>query len=457
MAYELGRLGWLQFQQLCSQLLAIEAGVAPSAWNGSADDSRIVRVDADLGPPLVGYPLPGPVLVQCVWARPELRVPIVLAAERMAREYPEELPGLGSYLLISNAELVPELHEAQAAGPISVGVLGTAELSARIDALAELREAMPSLLGLGEPARLIAPERAARSSVELVGAEELARVFVPTDAYAQALAALRAHHFTVLTGPPEMGKTAIARMLGLAKMTCGWEAHECTTPAEVAARFDRSVGQLFIADDAFGCTEYRADLAERWARELERLLRAMDERHWLVWTSRPAPLHAALRRLHRERGAERFPAPARVLVDAATLDPAEKTLILFRHAKAAGLPRRVTDSLRMHGREIVSNRHFTPERIRRLIGELSARPDGVDVGAAVQRQLTTATEAMSTSFGTLAAEHRDLLVAMLDSAPGPVPERELTAALRRHHEGLLTHPPAELVDRLADHFVRVIA
>src|ERR1700761_8721992 len=54
------------------------------------------------------------------------------------------------------------------------------------------------------------------------------------------------------------------------------------------------------------------------------------------WTPRPrpAPLHAALHRLHQERGAERFPAPARVLVDAADLDAEEKVLILFRHAKA---------------------------------------------------------------------------------------------------------------------------
>jgi hypothetical protein len=282
-------------------------------------------------------------------------------------------------------------------------------------------------------------------------------VFVGTEAHALALATLRAHHFAVLTGPPEMGKTAIARMLGLAKMTCGWEAHECTTAADVSARFDGSCGQVFIADDAFGSTEYRADAAEHWACEMERLLRAMDARHWLIWTSRPAPLHAALRLLHRERGAERFPSPARVLVDAAALDPAEKALILFRHAKAAELETAVCDSLRSHGREIVENRHFTPERIRRLIAELSSGPGRIDVAGAVQRQLTTATEEMSTSFGTLAAEHRDLLVAMLDSPPGPVPERELTAALRRHHDGWLPHAPGELVDRLADHFVRVIA
>ena len=216
-----------------------------------------------------------------------------------------------------------------------------------------------------------------------------------------------------------------------------------------------SRAQVFIADDAFGSTEYRADAAERWARAMERLLRSLDERHWLIWTSRPAPLRAALRRLHRERGAERFPAPARVLVDAGDLDVVEKTLILFRHAKAAPLPSKVRSWVRHAGPDIVANQHFTPERIHRLIARLSRGE--TDVMLAVQAELTRATEAMAACSETLAPEHRDLLVALLDTPPGPVAERELVAAIRRHHEGLLSRPPAELVDRLTDHFLRVLA
>jgi hypothetical protein len=64
---------------------------------------------------------------------------------------------------------------------------------------------------------------------------------------------------------------------------------------------------------------------------------------------------------------------------------------------------------------------------------------------------------MATSFGALGEEHRDLLVALLDTRPGPVHERELVAALRRHHDGHLSRPPLHLVDRLADHFLRVSA
>ena len=57
---------------------------------------------------------------------------------------------------------------------------------------------------------------------------------------------------------------------------------------------------------------------------LDARTRPGDDKHWLVWTSPPAPFKAGLRRIHREHGVERFPQPAQVQVDAADLDVAEK-------------------------------------------------------------------------------------------------------------------------------------
>ena len=62
---------------------------------------------------------------------------------------------------------------------------------------------------------------------------------------------------------------------------------------------------------------------------------------------------------------------------------------------------------------------------------------------------------MAASYRALEPEHRELLVAMLDAPPGPVAERDLAAALRRHATSGLPKAPAELVDRLTDHFLRV--
>ncbi|MDQ6803502.1 MAG: hypothetical protein M3065_00745 [Actinomycetota bacterium] len=455
-------MGFFHFEQLWAAVLELEGEIAADTWLGEADRSRSVLSGALLGPPLVGSVLPAPVLVQCAWVRSRRRDELLEAVRALALHRPEDFSVAASFVLATNVEIPFGFAREVAAmlGPVKVRVrvLGQRELAARVDARTELRRAMPSVLGLRDLDDLIPPEVSARSSLDGEAARGLASVFVPTAAYRRALEVLDAHRFAVLTGPPEMGKTAIARMIGLAQMTAGWEAHECVRPQDVWRALDRDRAQVFVADDAFGSTEYRPDAAERWALEMERILRSLDDRHWLIWTSRPAPLRAGLGRLHRERGVERFPSPGEVLVDASELDPGEKTLILFRHAKAADLPLATRDAIRQHGPEIVAHPHFTPERIRRFVAGLKALPAGpLGLAGIVGSELATATDAMATSFSALSDEHRDLLIAMLDAPPGPVTERDLVGALRRHHDGALARPPAELVDRLTDHFLRVLA
>jgi hypothetical protein len=323
-----------------------------------------------------------------------------------------------------------------------------------LDERPELRLRVPAVLGVRAAGELLEGTPVTTSSLDVEAARALVRVFVATRAYDRTLDVLARHHFAVLTGPPEMGKTAIARTVGLAQLAAGWEVHECLRAEDVLVRHDPARPQLFLADDAFGSTEYRPDAAERWARELPRVLSLTDERHWLIWTSRPAPLRAGLHRVHQERGTERFPTPAQVQVDAGDLDTDEKASILFRHAKAAGLQAGSRSWVRHHGTAIVAHRHFTPERIRRLVAQGRLRGDRAPV---LRAALAAPTEAMATALAALEPEHRALLIAMLDVPPGPVSERDLAASLRRHHERGLTHAPVELIDRLADHFLRVVA
>jgi hypothetical protein len=345
-------------------------------------------------------------------------------------------------------------------------VLGADELGALVDASPATRRRVPSVLGV----RDLDPLLDGAGSWDEAAARELARVFVPTRAYRHTLETLERHRFAVLTGPPEMGKTAIARMLGLALATEGWEVHECIRPDQVWDAFEPRRAQLFVADDAFGSTEYRPDTAERWALDLDRILRRLDERHWLVWTSRPAPLKAGLGRIHREHGVERFPQPAEVHVDASALDVEEKTLILFRHARAADdLGRLAIDIVRDYGPRIVEHPHFTPGRIGRFVqtrlpllaagdlrdqAYLRGRPGALR--AAIEAEIAEPTIAMAESYRALCPEHRALLLALVDQPPGPVGERELFTTARRHSPEGLPRSPVDLLDRLTDHFVRVV-
>jgi hypothetical protein len=430
MGYNLDALGWLQFQRLCDHAFGIDRAL----WSGSADEVRVAVVEDGLELPLGWGTAAGPAAVVAVWV-PASDTGYGLAA-RAARA-PDQA------VLVTNLDVEPD-------GPRVV--VGARRLGALLDADPGLRLRVPSVLGVRPLAELVPAARA--STLDTAAAHALARVFAPTRAYDRALDVLERHGFAVLTGPPEMGKTAIARTVGLAQLTAGWEVHECLHPEEVLDRADDGRAQLFIADDAFGSTEYRPDAAERWARELPAILRLTDERHWLIWTSRPAPLRAGLHRVHQERGAERFPSPAQVQVDAGALDSDEKASILFRHARAADLDELSRAWLREHCVRIVAHRHFTPERIRRLVARRGLRGNARGV---LEQELGAPTEAMATSLAALEDEHRDVLIALLDAPPGPVSERELAASLRRHHAGGLTRAPAELIERLTDHFVQVLA
>jgi hypothetical protein len=471
--YALDELGWLQFQQLCDVVLELEAGADPAGWRGEADRRRRLDLEGGLRLPTLGLAFAAPVRVHAAWAARGSAIwrAAMRGLEQAADEAPwpdaDERAFTGRRVVLTSvARTLPVVRTAVArvAGADYAGeatVLGRDELATIIEARADLRLRMPSLMGVRPCDGLVAAETQARSSVDTAAAHALARVFVPTRAYARALQLLARHRFAVLTGPPEMGKTAAATMVALARMSAGWEAHECRAPHDLLATLNADRAQVFVADDAFGSTEYRPDAAERWARELPRILRVLDERHWLIWTSRPAPLRAGLHRVHQERGAERFPRPGEVQVDAGALSLAEKALIFLRHVRAADVPPNVRLLARHIGPDMVGHPHFTPERIRRFAASrLADLPrqgrDPVTLLRMARDELIEPTDAMAASFRALGPEYRALLVAMLDQPDGPVPERELVAVLHRHQTTELVRRPADLIDRVADHFLKVL-
>jgi hypothetical protein len=320
MGYALDRLGWLHFEQLCAALLELEGGVAPLAWAGGADRCRGVLSGTALQRPLVASALPAPVLVQCAWVRNGSDEDLIAAVREFIADRDDDLALAASFVLLTNLDVSSGLRNAlQQELPgdrVRVRVLGLAELGSRLDARAELRRAMPSVLGVCDLSGLIDADVRERSSLDVDGAAALAAVFVPTRAYRRALGVLGAHRFAVLTGPPEMGKTAIARMIALAQMTDGWEAHECVKPEDVWSAFDP------VDEKPERLTEFTVDDARRaLARigalvpSLGALVRSTD--HVLTIRYRITPGPSAIRRPRRPHEPLREDPPGQRLFDVA--------------------------------------------------------------------------------------------------------------------------------------------
>lgn len=307
-----------------------------------------------------------------------------------------------------------------------VHIWGGDDVCALLDSHTQVTRAFPQLLSIQDLDALIAgalsKESRERSSTAVQIARELVQVFAPTSAYARAWKVAQRYHFVVLEGPPEVGKSAIAWMLGLTQVGVGWEAIVCRTPDTFFEMIERGRPQIFIADDAFGRTEYDPTRTTRWEADLDHILHRIDREHWLIWTSREHILERACARMDAEGKARSFPDPAAVIVDTDTLSVEERALILFRHARASGLETETKHIVKQYASQIVFDKEFTPERMRRFTSESlpqlvrkmkSEKLKNAEISAAITEALRNPTKQMRLAFRKLPAAYKWFLVALL--------------------------------------------
>ena len=142
-------------------------------------------------------------------------------------------------------------------------------------------------------------------------------------------------------------------------MTNGWQAVAADGPEDFFKCYDVAADQIFVADDAFGRTEYNPTRGNEWEAQLHRVYRQLDAKHWLVWTSRKHILERAIKVMDLQGAASKFPNPGAVLVDASRLVIEEKALMLYRHARQIGLEGMAREIVRGKAALIVQDACFT--------------------------------------------------------------------------------------------------
>ena len=443
--YRLDDLGWYQFEWLVQAVLKNDLGVGVESWGGHGDQGRDAWYEGSLNFPSKGSKSSGPFLFQVKFvedanaagAKPSTNL-LAAVKKEMAnashRHLFAEGPSAGCkhYVLLTNSRIsskvrstITSLVQTTLPGVI-VHSLGGDDVCDLLDANESIRRAFPQLLSLRDLdlllSRVTNKDLLERSSAATLKAQGFVPVFVPTSAYARAWDALKKHHFVVLDGPPEMGKSAIAWMIALTQIAEGWEASVCDSPEDFFRALRTDSSQVFVADDAFGRTEYDPDRGMKWEAQLERVFSRLGTSHWLVWTSRKHILERARKRIDLQGVVTHFPQPAEVVVDASDLELLEKALMLYRHSKRALQDAESKSLVRHHALEIVQNSAFTPERIRRFVVEAipALRKDMASgaseaLKAKVAKEIQNPTERMRKCFQALPLEHKWMLLALLES------------------------------------------
>jgi hypothetical protein len=479
-------LGWYQFEWLVQSLLKAELGLGIESWGGRGDFGRDAYFSGSLEFPVKGIKNSGPFVFQVKFVEnanaagakpaPALQEAVNEEIERIRiRRKGESREPIGHYSLWTNAVVSNSCRNwigtaiRKAVPRAQVTMECGNDISHLLDRHPELRRSFPQILSLRDLTDLIQQavrkellERS-RSAIEL--SRDLVRVFVPTSAYIKAWQTLQEHHFAVLEGPPETGKTAIAWMIAFTQLSLGWDAIACDAPADFFQAFSPDLRQVFVADDAFGRTEYDPSRGSKWETNIDRVYHRLDPTHWLIWTSRKHILERARRSVDFQGELSKFPNPGAVLVQASGLSLEEKSLMLYRHARSANIRREAKDLVRRFAVPIVKSNQFTPERIRVAVNDqLPEIAKGFDAGDStscrnaldsVLEAISNPTDRMRTSFRGLPPPHKWLLVALLEAGYW-ASENEIRPLYEKHCPANERRPFGEVFEELTEAFIKKV-
>jgi hypothetical protein len=269
--YRLDDLGAYQFEKLTQSALKVRIGLGVESWGNRGDWGRDAYAPGPLRFPNSRVQAKGPFVFQTKFVeganaaganpRPALTSAVSKEigriSDRIAKKTwqpPTHFTFITNALI--DAQNREQIRSALANGMPSAVILvwGGDDVCDILDQSPGVTRSFPQLLSIRDLDELISQalnkKSRERSETALQIARELVPVFAPTASYDRAWQVLRRHHFSVLEGPPEVGKSAIAWMIGMTQAARGWEVVVCQTPEVFFEMISTTRPQLFIADDA---------------------------------------------------------------------------------------------------------------------------------------------------------------------------------------------------------------
>ncbi|MBK5119206.1 hypothetical protein IQ288_04855 [Burkholderia sp. R-69980] len=370
--YELHRLGWNSFQQLCQTICREVLGQTVESFLDSNDAGKDGAF-AGTWTPAPGEVYAGRFVIQCKFtanAGHNLKPSDIKDEIEKVRK----LVAAGQcdvYVLFTNAGISgAQTAKVKAllaqAGVHHVLVFGSTWINQQVRERKNLRMHVPRMYGLGDLSQIL-DERAyaqARAVLESMR-EDLAKVVV-TASYGKAVEALNEHGFVMLIGEPAAGKTTIASMLAMAAADkWGSSVLKLNDPAKVEERWNpEEPSQFFWVDDAFGIMQYESSLAHSWNHILPQVRTMLRQGAKIVMTSRDY----IYKRARRDLKESAFPLfnESQVVIDVHDLSSQEKQQILYNHLKLGSQPQTFRAEIRRYLPSVAAHPRFIPEIARRL-------------------------------------------------------------------------------------------
>lgn len=374
--YDLHRLGWNSFQQLCLTIAREVLGQTVQSFLDSNDAGRDGAF-AGSWTPATGETLSGRFVIQCKYSS---KAGQLLTRSAMTDEIPKvrklAADGLCDvYVLMTNIGVSAKQETQIRADLIEAGakhvlIYGSTWIEDQIRDNTRLRMLVPRVYGLGDLSQIL-DERAykqARAVLESLR-EDLAKVVI-TDSYRKAVSALDDHGFVLLIGEPAAGKTTIASMLAMAAAD-KWKSSvvKLADPAKIVERWNvDEPSQFFWVDDAFGVTQYESPLVQGWNHSLAQVKAMLRQGVKIVMTSR----NYIYNRARHDLKESAFPllSESQVVIDVHDLSALEKQQILYNHLKLGKQPTAFRSEIKPHLEGVAAHPRFIPETARRIADPL---------------------------------------------------------------------------------------
>ena len=378
--YDLHKLGWSAFQDLCGIILQQVLGQTFHTFADSNDAGRDGAFHGDWltsqepgDGELADFARGTQTAAQCKFsARPGATLtPSMLGDEIAKIRRLNERSLCDAYLLLTNLRVTGQTEawltsQVRAVGVQRSLVLDGRWISQQISKHADLRRYVPRVYGLGDLGQILDDRRLRQARALLARLEGDLATFVPTHAYRRAADAVAERGFVLLLGEPACGKSTIAATLAMAALdNWGCGVRRVDSADELVAAWDPDEqGQLFWVDDAFGTIRHDSALTDGWSRRMDQVMTAVNQGARIVLTSRDY-IYRDARPYLKEYAYPRL-RENKVVVDVTNLTETEKRQILYNHLRAGDQPRRVLESWRPYLRRAAAVERFQPEVARRL-------------------------------------------------------------------------------------------